>query len=179
FGPKELRGSLLRTCKVAFSGGPEDCIATAINDVGLRAVIRDGVRGFRMTVAGGLGPLPTEARVLHEFIPAEDVVKHVEAVIRIFNRHGNRSNKNKARLKFVMRERGFEWLRAAIEEEYQDILVNGGIAMPEEVPAGFGGFQPQPPPRGTGELLAMFDPSPDFQAWRETNTQPQKQAGYS
>ncbi len=75
-----------------------------------------------MTVAGGLGPLPTEAKVLHEFIPAEDVVSRVEAVIRIFNRHGNRKNKNKARLKFVLRERGFDWLRDAIEEEYQDIL---------------------------------------------------------
>ena len=46
----------------------------AINDVGLRAVIRDGVKGFSMTVAGGLGPLPVEAKLLHEFIPAEDVV---------------------------------------------------------------------------------------------------------
>jgi sulfite reductase beta subunit-like hemoprotein len=143
-------------------------------------VIRDGERGFRMTVAGGLGPLPTEARLLHEFFPAEDVVRRVEAVIRIFNRHGNRSNKNKARLKFVMRERGFDWLRDAIEEEYQEIVRNGGIAMPAEVPENFGGFQPVPPPRGSGEMLAIYDSSsPDFNHWRETNTQPQKQHGYS
>jgi sulfite reductase beta subunit-like hemoprotein len=137
---KELTDSLPRKFKVAFAGCPEDCIATAINDVGLRAVIRDGERGFRMTVAGGLGPLPVESKVLHEFIPAEDVVRRVEAVIRIFNRHGNRGNKNKARLKFVMRERGFDWLRDAVEEEYQDIVRNGGIAMPDEVPENFGGF---------------------------------------
>ena len=80
---KELTDNLPRKFKVAFAGCPEDCIATAINDVGLRAVIRDGVRGFRMTVAGGLGPLPTEAKLLHDFIPAEDVVSRVEAVIRI------------------------------------------------------------------------------------------------
>src|SRR6185295_3458890 len=55
---KELTDSLPRKFKVAFSGCPEDCIATAINDVGLRAIIRDGVKGFSMTVAGGLGPLP-------------------------------------------------------------------------------------------------------------------------
>src|SRR5579883_2377537 len=171
---KELTDSLPRKFKVAFSGCPEDCMATAINDVGLRAVIRDGVGGFRMTIAGGLGPLPTEARLLHEFIPAEDVVAHVEAVIRVFNRHGNRNNKNKARLKFVLRERGFEWLRATIEEEYQDILKNGGIPMPEEVPEGFGGFQPQPPPRGTGELLPLLHTEPGYQHWRETNTQKQK-----
>src|SRR5882757_3710263 len=131
---KELTDNLPRKFKVAFSGCPEDCIATAINDVGLRAVIRDGEKGFRMTVAGGLGPLPTESKVLHEFIPADDLVRRIEAVIRVFNVHGNRKNKNKARLKFVLRERGFEWLRDTIEEQYQDILKNGGIAMPEQVP---------------------------------------------
>ena len=177
---KELTDNLPRKFKVAFSGCPDDCMATAINDVGLRAVIRDGERGFRMTVAGGLGPLPTEARLLHEFIPAESVVRHVEAVVRVFNRHGNRNNKNKARLKFVMRERGFEWLRDAIAEEYQNILIDGGIPMPEEVPEGFGGFQPQPPPRGTGATLAIFETAPrGFAEWRDTNVQRQKQDGYA
>src|SRR5947208_10314046 len=79
---KELTDSLPRKFKVAFAGCPEDCIATTINDVGLRALIRDGVNGFRMTVAGGLGPLPTEARVLHEFFPAEELVSRIEAVLR-------------------------------------------------------------------------------------------------
>jgi sulfite reductase beta subunit-like hemoprotein len=177
---KDLTDSLPRKFKVAFAGCPEDCIATAINDVGLRAIVRDGVRGFSMTVAGGLGPLPTEAKLLHEFIPAEEVVRRVEAVIRVFNRHGNRGNKNKARLKFVMRERGFDWLRDAIEEEYREILLNGGIAMPEEVPESFGGFQPHPPPKGSGELLPVLErESPELRAWRESNVRPQKQAGYS
>src|SRR5271170_2398393 len=170
---KELTDSLPRKFKIAFAGCPEDCIATAINDVGLRAVIRDGVKGFRVTVAGGLGPLPTESKVLHEFIPADDLVRRIEAVIRVFNVHGNRKNKNKARLKFVLRERGFEWLRDTIEEQYQDILLNGGIAMPDEVPEGFGGFQPVPPPHGTGELLPVFEPaSTAFGQWRETNVKP-------
>src|SRR5271155_5708903 len=176
---KELTDNLPRKFKVAFAGCPEDCIASAINDVGLRAVIRDGERGFRMTVAGGLGPLPVESKVLHEFIPAEDVVKHVEAVIRVFNRHGNRGNKNKARLKFVLRERGFEWLRDTIEEEYRDIQTNGGIAMPAEVPDGFGGFQPHPPPKGTGAALppVLESESPEyrekFKAWYQTNVRTQ------
>jgi sulfite reductase beta subunit-like hemoprotein len=177
---RELTDNLPRKFKVAFSGCPDDCMATAINDVGLRAVIRDGVRGFRMTVGGGLGPLPTEAKLLHEFIPAEEIAGRVEAVIRVFNRHGNRNNKNKARLKFVLRERGFEWLRDAIEEEYRHIVTNGGIEMPEEVPEGFGGFQPHPPPKGSGELLPLFEQeTPDFRHWRETNVAPQKQAGYA
>ncbi len=174
---RELTDSLPRKFKVAFCGCPEDCMATAINDVGLRPVIRDGVRGFRMTVAGGLGPLPTEAKLLHEFFPAEDVVRRVEAVIRVFNVHGNRKDKNTARLKFVMRKRGFDWLRDAIEEQYQEIVAHGGIPMPTEVPANFGGFQPQPPPRGSGQFLPMYNPSSDFQEWNETNVAPQKHAG--
>ncbi|HEX5431047.1 MAG TPA: nitrite/sulfite reductase, partial [Bryobacteraceae bacterium] len=131
---KELTDSLPRKFKVCFTGCPEDCMASAINDVGFRAKIRDGVHGFSMTVAGGLGPLPTEAKLLHEFVPGEDVVRRVEAVLRVFNVHGNRKNKNTARLKFVMRNKGFEWLRDAIEEQYQDILSHGGIAIPEAVP---------------------------------------------
>ena len=177
---KELTDSLPRKFKIAFAGCPEDCIATAINDVGLRAMIRDGVKGFRMTVAGGLGPLPTESKVLHEFIPAGDLVRRIEAVIRVFNVHGNRKNKNKARLKFVLRERGFEWLRDTIEEQYQDILKNGGIAMPDQVPENFGGFKALRPPLATGELLPVWEPSsPAFAEWRKTNVRPQKQKGYS
>ena len=177
---KELTDNMPRKFKVCFTGCPEDCMASAINDVGLRAVIRDGVEGFRMTIAGGLGPLPTEAGLLDEFVPGERIVNRVEAVLRIFNTHGNRKNKNKARLKFVMRERGFDWLRDAIEEQYQDILNHGGIAMPDTVPEGFGGFQPQPPPKGTGEFLPLFEPaSTEFSQWRETNTRPQKQPGHA
>jgi sulfite reductase beta subunit-like hemoprotein len=177
---KELTDSMPRKFKIAFAGCPEDCIATAINDCGLRAVIRDGVRGFRMTVAGGLGPLPTEAKVLHEFFPAEELVSRIEAVLRVFNKHGNRKNKNKARLKFVMRERGFEWLRDTIAEQYQDIVANGGIPMPETVPENFGGFQAQAPPLGSGELLPVYEPaSGAYGHWRETNVRAQKQAGYS
>lgn len=183
---KELTDSLPRKFKIAFSGCKEDCIASSINDLGFRAVIRheDGqeVRGFRVTVGGGLGPLPTESRLLVEFLPADRVVNLCEAVIRVFNVHGNRNNKNKARLKFVMRERGFEWLKETIEREYQDILTNGGIPMPDEVPEQFGAFETSPPPLGLGTDLPVIQsnaPDPELDAWLETNVQEQKQTGYS
>jgi sulfite reductase beta subunit-like hemoprotein len=176
---KELTDNLPRKFKIAFCGCPEDCIATRINDVGLRPVIRDGVRGFRMTVAGGLGPLPTESKILHEFVPAEDLVRRIEAVIRVFNVHGNRKNKNMARLKFVMRQRGFEWLRDTIEEQYQDIVKNGGITMPAEVAENFGGFRSHPAPLGSGDLLPLYEPgSPAYAHWKQTNVKAQKQQGY-
>lgn len=176
---KELTDSMPRKFKIAFSGGEVDRIATKINDVGLRAKVKDGVNGFEMTVAGGLGPLPVECKTLHDFIPAEDVVPHVESVLRVFNQYGNRNNKDKARLKFVLRERGWEWLQEAIAEKYAEIQKDGGIPMPDSVPENFGGFVSQPAPKGTGELLAIYDPTPEFQAWKKTNVIEQKQAGYA
>src|SRR5215475_9754803 len=137
---KDLTGNLPRKFKFAFDGcRHQDCVQGAINDVGLRAVIRDGKRGFRMIIGGGLGPLPTEAQLFDEFIPEERLLNWCEAVIRVFNQYGNRKNKNIARMKFVMHNRGLAWLKEQITREYNDIVTNGGIAWPEIVPEGFGG----------------------------------------
>src|SRR5215475_10141690 len=120
---KDLTGNLPRKFKIAFDGcGHRDCILGSINDVGLRAVIRDGKRGFRMVIGGGLGPLPTEAQLLEEFVPEEQLLHKCEAIVRVFNQYGNRKNKNTARMKFVMRNRGIGWLREQIDLAYQDIL---------------------------------------------------------
>jgi sulfite reductase beta subunit-like hemoprotein len=81
-----------------------------------------------------------------------------------------------------MRERGFAWLKEIIEREYRDILTNGGIPMPDEVPEGFGGFQSNPPALGTGTTLPVIDwhaADPEFDRWLETNVEEQKQAGYA
>jgi sulfite reductase beta subunit-like hemoprotein len=182
---KELTDSMPRKFKIAFDACKHDCMASSINDLGFRALIRniDGVekRGFRLVVGGGLGPLPNEARLLYDFVPEERLVNVCEAVLRVFNRHGNRNNKNKARLKFVLRERGFDWLKEAIEREYADILENGGIPMPDEIPEGFGGFESNDPALGTGELLPVVDNSsdPEFDAWLDTNVEEQRQPGYA
>src|SRR5579884_94693 len=180
---KELTDSMPRKFKIAFSGCGDDCMATSINDVGLRARIVDGRRGFRMVVGGGLGPLPSEAHLLDEFLPEEDLVHRIEAVLRLFNKHGNRQNKNKARLKFVLRERGWEWVREQVEREYAEILANGGIELSPSVPEGFGGFRSVPPPLGYGHLLPVLDNHdhhhPEYDRWLKTNVREQKQTGYS
>jgi len=181
---KDLTGNLPRKFKFAFDGcSHRDCMQGAINDVGLRAVIRDGRRGFRMVIGGGLGPLPTEALLLEEFVPEERLLNKCEAIVRVFNQYGNRKNKNTARLKFVMRNRGLEWLREQIEKEYADILENGGIAWPEIVPEGFGGYESNPQPLGNGALLPVLNRSTsansEYDAWLETNVTPQRQTGYA
>jgi sulfite reductase beta subunit-like hemoprotein len=182
---KDLTSNLPRKFKFAFDGcAHQDCIAGSINDVGLRAVIRDGKRGFRMVVGGGLGPLPMEAQLLDEFVPEERLLNRCEAVVRVFNQYGNRKNRNTARLKFVVRDRGFAWLREQIEKEYQDILANGGLAWPEMVPEGFGAYESNPAPLGDGALLPVVGQTSGggdatYDRWLRTNVVEQQQTGYA
>ena len=128
---KELTDNLPRKFKIAFRRLPRtDCIAGAINDIGLRAVVRDGQRGFRMMVGGGLGPLPTEAQLLDEFVPEERLVNKCEAVIRVFSQYGNRQQQEQGAAKVCdarARLRVAEGARS--RKNTQDILANGGIAM--------------------------------------------------
>ncbi len=181
---QDLTQNLPRKFKIAFDGcSHKDCIAGSINDVGIRAVVREGKRGFRIVVGGGLGPLPVEAQLLDEFLPEERLVNRVEAVIRVFNKHGNRQNRNTARLKFVMRSRGIAWVKEQVEKEYAEILANGGIAWPELIPEGFGGFQSKPQPLGNGAQLPVVNPASSgnaaFDAWLATNVIEQRQTGYA
>src|ERR1017187_5274213 len=148
---KDLTGNLPRKFKIAFDGcAGQDSIASASNDIGLRAVVREGRRGFHVVIGGGLGPLPTEAQLLDEFVPEERLLNWCEAVIRVFNQYGTGQNKNTARMKFVMRTRGLAWMKEQIAKEYDDILTNGGIEWPAIVPEGFGGYQSHPQPLGLG-----------------------------
>ncbi len=180
---KELTDNLPRKFKIAFSGRVEERMASAIHDIGATAEIRDGQRGFRIVVGGGLGPLPLEAKLLDEFLPEDRLVSRIEAVIRVFNQYGNRQNRNKARLKFVVKERGWDWTREQIEKEYADILANGGIATPALVPEGFGAYQSNPKPLGNGALLPVVNAAASgdaaYDRWLETNVAEQKQTGYA
>lgn len=178
---QELTDSLPRKFKIAFSGSPEEDMALGIHDLGLLAQIKDGKRGFRVVAAGGLGPMPVESQLLDEFLPVERLVQRAEAVIRVFNKWGNRQNRNKARLKFVIKERGWDWFKEKVEEEYADILANGGVPIPEAIPEGFGGFQSRPQPLADGSHLPILDAHVDaeYDRWLKTNVLKQKQAGYA
>lgn len=180
---KELTSNLPRKFKIAFDGCAEgECIAGSINDIGLSAVLRDGQPGFRVVIGGGLGPLPVEARLLDEFLPAELLIPRCEAVIRVFNKYGNRKNRNMARMKFVIRDRGIEWMKEQIEREYTGILENGGIETPDQVPEGFGGYRSTPPPLGPGALLPVVQNGTGhaaYDAWQATNVIEQRQPGYA
>src|SRR6478672_10997078 len=136
-----LNQSLPRKFKIAFSGCKQDCALTPIHDIGLLAARRaDGAIGFRMVAGGGLGSAPRLAQVLREFTPMDELIPSIEAVIRVFDTLGNRKNRTKARMKFVIDKLGFEEFKRRWEEAY----VSMGYARPNHEPLKLLHYQDEP-----------------------------------
>lgn len=110
---------LARKFKIAFSACPEDCASTAIHDIGLVGRIEDrgGAPryGFKVVVGGGLGSTPFVAQALSEFVSVEELLPTVKGILKVFAEHGNRRNKMKARLKFVVHKHGIGTFRTEVE----------------------------------------------------------------
>jgi len=169
---------LPRKFKIAFSGCPDDgnCAVAGIHDVGLIAQVRgsNGTarRGFRVLVGGGLGSLPTEAALLTEFLPEEELIPTIEAVLRVFKEHGNYKNKYKARMKFVLRAKGIEEFRCLVAEKRSQVTTPAEtltIPSPVRPPLVTLG-----PARGNGNGA-----SADYERWAQHNLMPQRQPGYA
>lgn len=169
---------LPRKFKIAFSGCEDDgnCAVAGIHDIGLIARLRgaDGTahRGFKVLVGGGLGSLPTEAATLAEFLPEEELIPTMEAILRVFTRHGDRKNKFKARMKFVLREKGMDEFRCLVREERAKVTTPAEtLTVPTRVRPPLVAISPEPQ-RGNGD-------SPAFREWLEHNFLPQRQPGYA
>lgn len=174
-----LSQKLPRKFKIAFSACPHDYGLIPIHDLGAMAVVqrRNGQerRGFRVSVGGGLGPTPRVADVLEEFVPEEELVRVVEAVLRVFDRLGERRNRNRARIKFLVARLGVKELRRLVRRELQSMpgLESGLYRLPdlalEETPGHL--------PAGRG--LNGRAPAEGFWDWRATNVISQRQEGYA
>jgi sulfite reductase beta subunit-like hemoprotein len=172
----EWANNLPRKFKMAFEGCThEDHAQTAINDVGFRAKIKGGVRGFEVFVAGGLSTTPRPAYRLHDFIPADELLARAEAVIRLFDRLGNRKNRARARLKYVMKALGEDGFVAAYEEEVAKIVAAGTLVRPIALPPD------ETPPAPNDRALAgprAAEDDPHYKEWLRT-VDPQKQPGFA
>lgn len=127
--------ALPRKFKIAFSACPSDCALAAINDLGFIAHrAPDGSRRFRVVAAGGLATLPTNALVLHESLPAEEILGVAEALVKVFDDTGDRKNRNKARLKFVVRKIGEAAFRALYQAKHAAVTAPR-LAIPDEGPS--------------------------------------------
>ena len=117
---------LPRKFKIAISGAEEDRAATAWHDVGLQ-VHRNaaGDVGFRVMVGGGMGRTPIIGTVIREFLPWDQILNFLEAVIRVYNLFGRRDNKYKARIKILVKAEGQNYIDQ-VEAEYQRIVTQDG-----------------------------------------------------
>ena len=184
-----LNQSLPRKFKIAFSGCAHDCALTPIHDIGLLAVQRaDGAIGFRMVAGGGLGSAPRVAQLLREFTPMEELIPSIEAVIKVFDTLGNRKNRNKARMKFVIDKLGFEEFKRRWEAAYAAM----GHALPKNGSLTLLQHQDEPTPlimptrnglangngNGHSNGTHTIGHETPFEMWQRTNVVKQKQAGY-
>jgi sulfite reductase beta subunit-like hemoprotein len=179
----ELSGGMPRKIKSAFSGCDDDCAITPIHDVGVRAKIQDGVKGFEIVMGGGLSIFPKVAPTLYDFVPADDPkwLRIIEAALRIFNRSKQeRVNRMKARIKFLIERIGMDEFRNQVEEELKGDWAKPAIDLPAlmtledeeaEVLA-------KNPTTSSVDLADVEGPA-DFMEWKFTNVEAQRQEGYN
>jgi sulfite reductase (NADPH) hemoprotein beta-component len=117
---------LPRKFKIAVTGADDDRAATDWHDVGLRLLRNDlGELGFRVTVGGGMGRTPVIGTVLREFLPWNQIMNYIEAVVRVYNRYGRRDNKYKARIKILVKAEGQRYIDD-VEDEFRQIVEHDG-----------------------------------------------------
>ena len=117
---------LPRKFKIAVSGAREDRAATAWHDVGLHLLQNDaGEIGFKVLAGGGMGRTPIIASPLREFLPWNQILNYLEAVVRVYNRWGRRDNAYKARIKILIKAEGQRFIDE-VEAEYQQIVTQDG-----------------------------------------------------
>jgi sulfite reductase beta subunit-like hemoprotein len=193
-----LSGVLPRKFKIAFEGCTEDHALASIHDIGWRARIVDGRKGFRVTVAGGTSILPVSGYVLYDFLPVEEMFNAAEAVVRVFHRFGDYKHPQRNRMKFVVRQLGWDGYRARFEECLDEFKKEGGARLsfdpasirsetaPDWAPAEAPTLQAvaamaSTPVNGPGIMpgTVRLQPLPDaFVRWMRSNVSKQRQPGY-
>lgn len=106
-----------RKIKISFSNTDKDTGLGFMHDIGFIPKIKDGQRGFKVVVGGGLGAQPRMADVAYDFLAEDQMIPFSEAVLRVFDRHGERNSRSKARMKFLLDKIGFEGFMNLVEEE--------------------------------------------------------------
>ncbi len=174
---------LPRKFKIAVTGSRSDRAAVRVHDIGLRIVEQNGERGFEVLVGGGLGRTPRVTRKIREFLPREHLLSYIEAVLRVYNQHGRRDNKYKARIKILVDALGADGFREQVEAEWALIKDSALRLTDEEFERVRGHFAPPPYrtlPDSDGAVAAMsLGTDRGFGNWLKQNVKPHKVPGYS
>ncbi len=159
-----------RKFKVSFSSSDEDTGLSYMHDLGFIAKIQDGVRGFKVMLGGGLGSQPRHADVLYVFIETDKIIPLMEGVLRIFDRHGERKSRAKARMKFLIKDIGLDAFKTLVDEE-QNAIEFKSIAIDADE------YVPSKPVSVEAPNVEINDIKA-FETWKVTNVIPQKQEGF-
>jgi sulfite reductase (NADPH) hemoprotein beta-component len=168
---------LPRKFKIAVIAAPEDRAAIRLHDIGIALVERDGRIGAAIYAGGGMGRTPMIAPLIRDFVPEDELISYVEACLRVYNRHGRRDNKYKARIKILVHELGADEYRRQVEEEFAHLKTLGldpPVAELDRIRAAFAD------PAYEAGLADTVDRSdPDFALWLDQQVVAHKAPGYA
>ena len=179
-----------RKFKIAVSSSEKDSALAFIHDVGLIAKLGvnakgETVKGFKVLIGGGLGAQPFSAQTAFEFLEEQDVIPFIEALLRVFDRHGERTRRHKARMKFLLNDMGLEGMMEKVAEE-RTAVKNKVFAIPEDL---FGTNEAESTTYAArpsvSEAYVLENAAQNgiadldtFKKWLQTNTFEQKQKGW-
>ena len=175
---------LPRKFKIAVNAVPgEDRASIAMHDIGVNIIKNDaGDIGYRILVGGGLGRTPILGTEICDFLPEEDLLTYLDAIIRVYNQFGRRDNKYKARIKILTKALGIERMRELVEEEWNRIKDGEGKitqAELERVKEYFVDPEYKTLPDSPAELETAKAENKAFARWLERNVRQHKKAGYA
>ena len=176
---------LPRKFKIAVCGSEEDRAAFLLHDIGLQLVKNDqGETGFQVYVGGGLGRTPVIASSIREFLPKEHLLTYLDAILRVYNRYGNRDNKYKARIKILVRAWTPEVFAERVEAEWAHLKDSPATLDGSEIERvkrffTLPSYKALDPIDADARLAALASENTGFSRWLQRNVRPQKQPGYA
>ncbi|MFJ4385431.1 nitrite/sulfite reductase [Pseudomonas sp. NPDC089408] len=171
---------LPRKFKIAINGSQEDRAAIEVHDIGLEPVRNDaGELGFRVLVGGGLGRTPVVGSFINEFLPWQDLISYLDAILRVYNRYGRRDNKYKARIKILVKALTPEVFAEKVEAEMVHLRGGNTTLTEAEVQRVSRHFvDPEYLALDNFDYAAQDAEYPGFARWRSRNTRAHKRPGY-
>ncbi|MFI5138700.1 MAG: nitrite reductase [Sphingobacteriales bacterium] len=161
-----------RKFKIAFSANDTDTAFSYVHDIGVIPKMNgNGERGFKVMLGGGLGAQPLLAGIVEDFLPEDQLIPYIEAIVRVFDRHGERNNRNKARLKYLIQKIGLTEVLLLAEAEKKALKVKTYPINRDSVPA-------PAIPAETAIAGVTVDNPLRYEQWLITNVFEQKQKGF-
>lgn len=160
--------SLPRKYKIAFAGNESDNANAMFNDLGFLATRRNGEKGFKVFLGGGLGTKPSSGHLLFDFLPASDILYVAEAVKQLFSEHGNRKNRHKARIRYIFYKLGEEKVFELFHSYFDQLKKEGNYPL----------YLPEMPfSTNNGHKLELNAENSAFSLWVKRYVKEQKQQG--